>query len=287
MTQALSNFLEVVGQIFPDTSARETASDLREFIAVSNSSSLPVSSWAHALERLKVPASLRALERRPRRHCSTWCCTLHTMSHVLLLASVEVPASNASASWPSPLEVLRCIIEGFVAHLFYCKCCVGPVLAMWHDGAFELHRLYSGELEGLLHESEGALANVWLWQLHNAITKRLASQGKTVSKTDGAVLWPSPAQCQACYSNQEGEGATNQLPALLRIQSGRGLELPVNATMLYRHLVDNYWDYEWSNVQRSGSWVKACTAAAAGAAVSMVAVAARRKSRDAMAGTIM
>lgn len=82
-------------------------------------------------------------------------------------------------------------IQGFVRHFFSCADCVNHFLTIPPD----LPRIDASEGERLV---------VWLWQIHNGVTHRVARESTNEeTKKLPPVDWPSFKDCPKCWNDDQ------------------------------------------------------------------------------------
>jgi len=180
-------WLRFLAQGFPSAKAQrvlqswaKVASDAQEATG-----ELRRQDWLEALEAQMLDMIPATAAKDPQSHwrlCATYTCGLWTLFHVLLVSAAK--DNNSSVALPSAAFALE-RIRGFVAHFFGCKECAHNFLETYDSCA--LGRCNS--------TSVGRLdASVWLWQVHNGVTLRVAAeQGRPKPE-----LWPSSSECPRC-----------------------------------------------------------------------------------------
>lgn len=125
--------------------------------------------------------------------CSGYTCGLWTLFHTATLVAAEahsrsrgfLAGSHGLEDVPSPGEALQ-RVRGFVAHFFGCSECVTNFIEFFDSCGL-------GRCD--LADGDGPGAVLWLWQVHNQVTARLARErGESSPKP-----WPSIGECTDCW----------------------------------------------------------------------------------------
>jgi len=220
----LRAWLEFLAQVLP---GRQACSDVRALAAVvgqaqeSAEGALLQDAWTQALDKQGIDSVPPQAGRDPTpywRLCRTYSCGLWTLFHIITLAAAEwgrAPARGFLAaegsSLPAPQQALG-RLRGFVSHFFGCQECASNFVQ-----TFDSCGLGRCELDAL--DGEGAA--LWLWQVHNGVTKRVQTA------TGGAAApWPPLGDCHACWD--------------------KTVEGKWDAKAVYAHLKASYWQPDWA-----------------------------------------
>eukprot|EP00929_Paragymnodinium_shiwhaense_P040003 TRINITY_DN20924_c0_g1_i1.p1 TRINITY_DN20924_c0_g1~~TRINITY_DN20924_c0_g1_i1.p1 ORF type:complete len:486 (-),score=54.09 TRINITY_DN20924_c0_g1_i1:328-1785(-) len=153
--------------------------------------------------------------KEPEKHlrsCATYTCGLWSLFHILSLIaeadnevvplpfdsapqeSDEAESEKGAAQRPvadSRLPTSLRQIKRFVTHFFGCRDCATHFLESFELCDFGVCELSAADVSG---------AALWLWQKHNAVTRRVASERGLPALPD---LWPAHAACPECW-NEDG-----------------------------------------------------------------------------------
>lgn len=164
------------------------------------------------------------------RLCQTYTCGLWTLFHLILVAVAEASTKAAflqpttRRSLPQPGEALT-RIRGFVAHFFGCADCVTHFLDTFDSCKF-------GRCD--LLPSDGRGAALWLWRVHNRVTRRISLEH--MPDAPPASAWPSHADCESCWP------ASSASSAPVPLEPG---EERWDSAVVYEHLRHSFWQAEW------------------------------------------
>lgn len=220
--EELVRWLGFLAAVLPSLRARRSLHALADVArsAQRRSGMLERSRWLEALSSRvidQVPVHAGEDPTPYWRLCGTYTCGLWMLFHVVTVATAEGRSSlgsNAALSGggqlrPSPADALT-RIRGFVAYFFGCADCVGHFV-----------RAFDGCDWGrcTLEPWDGVGAALWLWQVHNAVTERVAAeQGRPPPPP-----WPRRELCGPCWGPGP-EGARSWEPAAV-----------------YGYLIASYW----------------------------------------------
>eukprot|EP00747_Dinoflagellata_sp_TGD_P108625 gnl/TRDRNA2_/TRDRNA2_170471_c2_seq1.p1 gnl/TRDRNA2_/TRDRNA2_170471_c2~~gnl/TRDRNA2_/TRDRNA2_170471_c2_seq1.p1 ORF type:complete len:586 (+),score=65.55 gnl/TRDRNA2_/TRDRNA2_170471_c2_seq1:93-1760(+) len=172
--------------------------------------------WMQALDRSHIDKAPPEAGNDPTsywRICSTYSCGLWTLFHMVILGSTGSFANDREAGPPCPHEALL-RIRGFVAHFFGCAECASHFIETFDSCRLGRCALSKDDVQG---------AALWLWQVHSAVTRRVALAAQHRS----AGPWPPESECASCW-HREDSGA-------LHWDNGA----------VYNHLKLRYWRPEW------------------------------------------
>jgi len=220
-------WLDLVSRLLPSSRGRR---DVAELAAVARSAQqgsgvLPRAAWLLALDERKVDLVGPQAGQDPTpywRLCATYTCGLWTLFHILTVAAADpisrrlaaaaeddgvardgrrlredgpvvrqrgLEEAGVSAS-PTPGETLQ-RIRGFVENFFGCEECSKHFVATYDSCQFG---------RCALEATDGQGSALWLWQVHNNVTARVAGErGRAVPHP-----WPNLAFCEKCWVQVPG-----------------------------------------------------------------------------------
>mmetsp|Transcript_59593 Transcript_59593/g.192899 ORF Transcript_59593/g.192899 Transcript_59593/m.192899 type:complete len:254 (+) Transcript_59593:900-1661(+) len=173
-----------------------------------------MAAWLEALDAHFISSVPKAAGEDPAGHwqiCTTYTCGLWTLFHVVL-----VGATDEHRGGPLVGEALP-RIRGFVSHFFGCKECVQHWLHMYDSCQL-------GRCD--LAPEDGRGAALWLWQVHNNVTLRVAAEQQRPIPEP----WPSRSLCPGCWT-----GAADVQGLAASVQG-----LPWDASVVFDYLVRSY-----------------------------------------------
>lgn len=207
----LVKWLSFLSVVMPSTRARSNVARLALVArkAQAGTGRLIRDDWLKALAAQAIDVVPPEAGDDPAKYwklCTTYTCGLWTLFHLVTVSSAEISGggdgrrlltssrhleNSPQKAAPEALERIR----GFVVHFFGCADCASHFLSMYDGCQFGRCLLSPEDRRG------GAL---WLWQVHNNVTLRVASeQGYPQPER-----WPPWELCTDCW---RGEGQTSSL----------------------------------------------------------------------------
>jgi len=233
----LRAWLEFLTAVLP---SRQACEDIRAITSVvaraqaSDTGVLEQHAWSMALDGQGMDSVPPQAGRDPApywRLCRTYTCGLWALFHIITIAVAEgirakprgFLAVAGGRGVPQPPQALA-RIRGFVANFFGCRECASSFVQTFDScslGRCKLDRL----------DGEGAA--IWLWQVHNGVTRRVkTAEGDAAGSTLQA--WPPRAECGNCWV---GPG-----------------EEQWDSRAVYGHLTASFWQPDWFPGGASSPW---------------------------------
>lgn len=213
----LVEWLSFLSLVVPSEEAKERLAELAAVArqAQARGGLLPRSVWIQALEERQIGVAPVEAGSDPSPYfkiCTTYTCGLWTLFHLLTVSVSEFPSSNV-AGWcdGSKLGQAQALerIRGFVANFFGCADCQKHFLSIYDGCTF-------GRCQLACQDGRGAA--LWLWQVHNNVTIRVADEQGMPTPSQ----WPPKSMCPTCWARDGNRGDAD------------------NSMMVFRYLVQAY-----------------------------------------------
>lgn len=227
-------WLDFLSTVFPNKRASKSLRKLADYVrsAKEDRGALVRSTWVEVLEHQaidRVPTQAGEDPTAYWRVCATYTCGLWTLFHILTVCVAEAQQSSVHVfhkdGGTKPAQALA-RIRGFVNHFFGCADCRSHFLDAFDNCKF-------GRCD--LRSDDGPGAVLWLWQQHNAVTRRVAAEDTPPRLV---LPWPPRGDCHACWLEENSERW--------------------DSSAVYAHLRRTFWRSEWwtasaaESIQSSG-----------------------------------
>eukprot|EP00933_Yihiella_yeosuensis_P052268 TRINITY_DN50293_c0_g1_i1.p1 TRINITY_DN50293_c0_g1~~TRINITY_DN50293_c0_g1_i1.p1 ORF type:complete len:574 (-),score=88.47 TRINITY_DN50293_c0_g1_i1:148-1869(-) len=203
--QELYRWLDFLARALPSRKASDDLIDLSKATREASNSSgtaayLETGAWFNLLEKRGLDSIPSQAGMQPAPHwkiCSTYTCGLWSLFHILsqapsLSAYGFLAASDAPQEGAPTAEEVQTRIRGFVANFFGCAYCRDHFLQTFDSCAHDRCKLKPDDRNGVA---------IWLWQVHNDVTLRVASEASKPTPE----IWPPKFVCRACFIHAESE----------------------------------------------------------------------------------
>jgi len=249
-------WLEFVSKVLPSSRACEDVAKLALVArsALEHNGFLQLTAWEKAMDEHTIDRVPPAAGKDPSAHwwvCSTYTCGLWALFHIATVASSQAHAPKAFKNAflgpgmnEQPEALVR--IRGFVANFFGCNDCVNNFLEAWDNCTYGVCLIKRNDDQG---------AVMWLWRMHNDVTKRVAIENKEPAESQNP--WPAIEDCADCWRY------THTVPWVW------------DSTAVYAYLERNYWQPEWKGGQEASGVIDYALAGCALVVLSVIYVAWR------------
>lgn len=206
----LVDWLTFLSEVLPSAEARRRLGELMSVARKAQQGPaglLPRSDWIEALEAGGIDAVPVEAGDDPGPHfkiCTTYTCGLWTLFHIITVSAAKRDASQAAewcrdagqvqgqAEGQGQVEALVRIL-GFVKTFFGCSDCQKHFVSTYNGCQF-------GRCQLTCVDGRGAA--LWLSQVHNNVTLRVAGERKLPIPE----LWPLKGMCPECWAHGGEEG---------------------------------------------------------------------------------
>lgn len=215
----LCRWTKFLSKALPTMASRSNTEVLWDIACYSEEKSghLTKESWLEVVDRVKgldhVP---HEAANDPEKHflvCKTYTCGLWQLFHILTVSSVMSSQGLLFMSKEddriSPQETLA-RIHGFVSFFLGCEFCVQHFSETFDSCSFGRCALAPGD---------GAGTSLWLWQVHNAVSIRVAGE----RAVEVPQRWPPREECPLCWKPDGG----------------------FDPKAVFEHLKTTYWLQSW------------------------------------------